>query len=199
MPNLPPKDQLLRRVSRHRTGWDDGPKPDRDPVGEGDESVWDYPRPPELRPAGPVAHSEPVIAEVIFDQKTLARSARAIRVCETAGAPVWYFPPEDVAVEMLVETDAISVCEWKGAAVYFTVVSGALKSEHAAFCYPDPLDDLGMGYGQIAGWFGFYPGRVEACFVNRERVRPQPGEVYAGWVTEAIKGPIKGNPGTGHW
>ena len=105
---------------------------------------------------------------------------------------------------MLAETDAVSVCEWKGAAVYYDAVhrdsaSGARRAEQAAFSYPDPLDDLGRGYARIAGWFGFYPGRVEACYVGEERVRPQPGGLYAGWVTKDIKGPVKGAPGTGHW
>ena len=213
LPYLPPKDQLLRRVARHRTGWDDGPKPRPDPAGPGEESVWDYPRPPEIRPAGPIpvgardgdthdggkGDAARIVAEVIFDRKTLARSDRALRVCETAGVPVWYFSPDDVATDLLVETASVSVCEWKGAAVYYDVVSGALRSHHAAFAYPDPLDDLGMGYERIAGWYGFYPARVEACFVNREQVRPQPGDLYAGWITNAIKGPVKGEPGTGHW
>ncbi|MEM1193131.1 MAG: DUF427 domain-containing protein [Pseudomonadota bacterium] len=211
MADLPSKDQLLRRVAVHRSGWGAGPKPPADPIGPGEESVWDYPRPPEVRPPGPIAAPNtkdvsmkmatggPVVATVIFDRKTLAKSHRALRICETAGAPVWYFPPEDVNLTMLVETDALSVCEWKGAAVYYDVVSHDLRARQAAFCYPDPLDDLGMGYGQIAGWFGFYPARVEACFVGREHVRPQPGDLYAGWVTDAIKGPIKGGPGTGHW
>ncbi|MEO1151216.1 MAG: DUF427 domain-containing protein [Pseudomonadota bacterium] len=207
MADLPPKEQLLRRVAAHRLNWDAGPKPARDPAGPGEESVWDYPRPPEVRapgpqtvgPQGPRADGAPLVASVIFNRKTLARSSRALRICETAGAPVWYFPPDDVDLTMLAQTDAVSVCEWKGAAVYYDVHSHDLRSRHAAFCYPDPLDDLGMGYSRIAGWFGFYPARVEACFIGREQVRPQPGALYAGWVTGAIKGPIKGDDGTGHW
>jgi len=53
-------------------------------------------------------------------------------------------------------------------------------------------------YEPIAGCYSFYPGRVE-CFVDNERVRPQPGFFYGGWVTNEILGPWKGEPGTEGW
>ncbi len=193
MPTLPDKNQLLRDVVPYRGKW--GPRPadvTPEPAEPGEESVWDYPRPPEVRPAlAP--------ARVVFDGRDLASSTRALRVVETAGAPVYYFPPEDVDETMLEAGADISVCEWKGAAVYYHAVSGDKRSENAAFAYPDPLDDLGCGFSRIAGWYGFYPGRVDACSVGDEAVSPQPGAIYAGWVTSSIKGPIKGAPGTGHW
>jgi uncharacterized protein (DUF427 family) len=118
---------------------------------------------------------------------------------ETAGAPVYLFPPDDVRMDLLQANDHVTACEWKGAAVHFDLVMPDLQVRDAAFAYPDPLDDLGQGYGRIAGWIAFYPARVEACFVGDEQVRPQPGGYYAGWVTDAIKGPIKGDPGTEGW
>ena len=51
----------------------------------------------------------------------------------------------------------------------------------------------------LRDYLAFYPGRVDGCFLDGERVRPQPGEFYGGWVTDDIKGPFKGEPGTGHW
>ncbi|MEM8770279.1 MAG: DUF427 domain-containing protein [Pseudomonadota bacterium] len=177
----------------HRDKW--GPLPadvTPEPAGPDEESVWDYPRPPAVRDA-------PAPARVVFDGREIAASRRALRIVETAGAPVYYFPPENVDVSVLRETNDISVCEWKGAAAYFDLVSGKKVSKHAAFAYPDPLDDLGEGYARIAGWYGFYPARVDACYVGDEKVHPQSGNVYAGWVTSKIKGPIKGAPGTGHW
>lgn len=183
----------MRRLAPHRESW--GPRPASvtpEPAGPGEESVWDYPRPPEVRDA-------PARARVLFAGETLADSTRALRIVETAGAPVYYFPPEDVARHMLEETGALSVCEWKGAAFYYDAVAGERRSRDAAFSYPDPLDDLGCGFDRIAGWFGFYPGRVDACYVGEETAAPQPGEVYAGWVTPDIKGPIKGAPGTQGW
>ena len=154
--------------------------------------MWDYPRPPAVREA-------PAPARVIFNGETLAASDRPLRVVETAGAPVYYFPPEDVALDRLEETGRLSLCEWKGAAVHYDAVSGARRSASAAFSYPDPLDDLGCGFSRIAGWFGFYPARVDACCVGGEKASPQPGDIYAGWVTAAIKGPVKGGPGAENW
>ncbi|MGF1544028.1 MAG: DUF427 domain-containing protein [Parvularculaceae bacterium] len=192
MTDLPPKAELLRAARARRGAW--GPRPDDvtpEPAGEGEESVWDYPRPPQIRRA-------PAPARVVFAGETIAQSASAVRVVETAGAPVYYFPPADVVGERLRITGGVSVCEWKGAAVYYDVVVGAEVAEKAAFAYPDPFDDPDCDFSAIAGWLGFYPGKVEA-YVGEERATPQPGGIYAGLVTKAIKGPIKGGPGTSHW
>lgn len=194
IPPLPSHETLLKDVPRGRSKW--GPPPVdlvREPVGPGEESVWDYPRPPEIREAdGPV--------EVEGAGHRLATSERALRVCETAGGPVYYIPPEDVATELLHPLGRldVTVCEWKGAAVHYDVRTPDLIIPKAAFAYPEPLDDLGRGFARIAGWFGFYPAKVK-CKVAGERVRPQIGNIYAGWITDRIKGPTKGGPGTSWW
>ena len=41
--------------------------------------------------------------------------------------------------------------------------------------------------------------RVSACFVNGERVKPQEGDFYGGWITSDIVGPFKGGAGTWGW
>ncbi|WP_428482927.1 DUF427 domain-containing protein [Pyruvatibacter mobilis] len=193
LPPLPDKDWLLAQVGPSRAAWDRSQRPARiEPAGPGDESVWDYPRPPELRPA-------PDRARVVHGGCEVAASDRALRMVETAGAPVYLFPPDDVRMDLLQANDHVTACEWKGAAVHFDLVMPDLRVRDAAFAYPDPLDDLGQGYGRIAGWIASYPSRVDACFVGDEQVRPQPGGYYAGWVTDAIKGPIKGDPGTEGW
>jgi uncharacterized protein (DUF427 family) len=190
---LPDKESLLRRVQPARAHWADGPKPGRiEPAGPGRESVWDFPRPPAVQDV-------PHRLRVLFAGETVADTIRGRRVIETAGAPVYYFPPEDVRTELLRETGPVTVCEWKGAAVHYDVVVGDRASPAAAFAYPDPLDDLGRGYPRIAGWFGFYPTKADACYVGAERATPQPGGYYAGWVTSAIAGPIKGEPGSEGW
>lgn len=193
MAALPDKAWLLARVGPARAAWADAPRPARiEPAGPGEESVWDFPRPPELRPA-------PAPVRVEHGGETIAGSGRALRMCETAGAPVYLIPPDDVNTSYLRETDYVTVCEWKGAAVHYDVVTAAGTAAHAAFAYPDPLDDLGRDYGRIAGWVAFYPARVDACFVGSERVTPQPGGYYAGWVTRTLKGPVKGGPGSEGW
>ncbi|ABC64032.1 DUF427 domain-containing protein [Erythrobacter litoralis] len=192
-PDLPDKRALLARVRGHRSGWDAGFRPPNlEKVGSGEESVWDYPRPPRLDPA-------PATVTVRQDNVIVAKSDRALDLKETAGAPCPYLPPADVETEWLVPNGRISLCEWKGAAVEFDLaMPGQPRVTGAAWSYPDPFDDLAEDYSRIAGWIAFYPSKL-ACFVGDERARPQPGGLYGGWITDRIKGPVKGEPGTGHW
>ncbi len=91
------------------------------------------------------------------------------------------------------------MCEWKGVAVHFDIAMPGGTVRDGAFTYPDPFDDLGQGYDRIAGWIAFYASRLDGCFIGTERVTPQPGGFYAGWVTQDLTGPIKGEPGSGGW
>lgn len=161
--------------------------PFADKPGAGRESVWDYPRPPRLE------HDARRI-EVRSGGRVLADSRRTYRVLETASPPTFYIPPEDVVVELLRPRPGGSVCEWKGTAIYWALQADNVAAEAIAWSYPDPMP----GFAAIAGYFSFYPGRVES-YVDGERVLPQPGGFYGGWVTGEIVGPFKGEPGTGHW
>jgi uncharacterized protein (DUF427 family) len=159
------------------------------PPGAGQESVWDYPRPPAVSPSARhvrVEHGGEVIAE----------STRALRVLETAGAPVWYLPRDDVRMDLLRAVPGRqTTCEWKGRASYFDIAVGDSIAPRAAWTYDQPLP----GYEAIAGHIAFYAGRVDAATVDGKRVRPQPGGFYGGWVTDDVVGPFKGEPGTEGW
>ncbi len=188
----PSNDALLRMVPRARDAWRSARRP-RTIVepGPGQESVWSFPRPPRV---------EPVAARVTvaFGDRVIAASGRAERVLETAGAPCYYLPPDDCDLTALARTPNWSVCEWKGVAWSYDVLAGGDRLTGAAWCYPDPLDDLGCGFARIAGWFAFYATRL-TCTIGSERVTPQPGGFYGGWVTAALTGPIKGSPGSEGW
>jgi len=186
------KDQLLAALLPYRKLRPRPPLSDIEPVGPGEESVWAYPRPP-------VVQSITATLRIVHGGVTIAETARAKRVVETSGAPVYYFPPDDVADGYLTPTDEKSACEWKGLATYFDLTVAGDTVASAAFCYPEPFDDLGMGYAEAAGWIAFYANRVDEAWVGNERARPQPGGFYAGWVTDAIKGPVKGEPGSEGW
>ena len=197
--SLPDLSTHLDEIRRHRAKWAQAPRPAAiEPVGPGEESVWDFPRPPRIETV-----SEPL--KVLFADTTIAETDQGLRIVETAGAPVYYFPPEDVAASFLQAVPELwTLCEWKGAAVYFDVVVGDRRSAQAAFAYPEPLDDLGQDdpdrdFARIAGWIGFNAARIDAAFIGEERVVPQPGGYYAGWVTKRLKGPIKGAPGSQGW
>lgn len=163
-------------------------KPRRIPPGPGQESAWDYPRPPRLE-----AIAESVRVE--FQGLVLAASTRALRLLETSHPPTVYIPREDVRMDFLHPSPGSSVCEWKGEARYFTILVAGSKSVNAAWSYPHPSPR----YGALAGMIAFYPGRVDACYWGEERVTPQGGDFYGGWITSRVVGPFKGEPGTWGW
>ncbi|MEO1659052.1 MAG: DUF427 domain-containing protein [Pseudomonadota bacterium] len=193
MAELPNDPAFRARLNAHRASWAKAPRPPGIEVpGPGQESVWDYPRPPEVREAG-------AALKVVFAGDVIAETTRGLKVCETAGAPVYHFPAADVRQEVLRPVPGTTFCEWKGEAAYFDIVVGGRSSAQAAYTYPDPIDDLGQGFDRIAGAIVFYAGRVDEAWVGDERATPQPGGYYAGWITSKITGPIKGVPGSEGW
>jgi uncharacterized protein (DUF427 family) len=156
--------------------------------GPGQESVWSYPRPPR------VERVEPRI-RVELDDRTLADTVQALRVCETASPPAYYIPRGDVEMGLLERSPRRSCCEWKGMAAYWSVRVGDSVVKDAGWSYPTPWP----GFEAIRDWIAFHPGRVDACWVGVHRVRPQPGSFYGGWITPNLVGPFKGSPGSEHW
>jgi uncharacterized protein (DUF427 family) len=162
--------------------------PDRTPPGPGQESVWDYPRPPRLEPFD--GH-----VRVVFNGVTLADTHDAKRVLETSHPPTFYIPPADVRWEHLQSASGSSMCEWKGAARYFDVEVDGRRAARAAWGYPEPTP----GFAALKDHLAFYAGPMDGCFVDGERVIPQPGGFYGGWITSGVVGPFKGVPGTRFW
>ena len=156
--------------------------------GPGQESVWDYPRPPRLEPTA--RH-----VQIVVNGETIADSRRAYRVLETSHPPVYYLPPEDVRTDLLAPTPRRTVCEWKGTAAYHTLTVGDRTLPDAAWSYPRPTP----AFAPIAGYLAFYPSKMDACLVDGVPVRAQPGDFYGGWITPEIVGPFKGDPGTRGW
>lgn len=152
----------------------------------GQESVWDYPRPPKLLPDGR-------LVEVYYGDQAVAWSRETSRVIETASPPSFYIPPKDVNWELLSFSAGRSICEWKGVAKYWKLSSNP-KVGVVGWSYSDPTP----AFEKIRDYISFYPA-VLACYVSGERVRAQPGQFYGGWVTNEIVGPFKGSPGTEYW
>lgn len=152
------------------------------------ESVWDYPRPPRVEPSQKLVRVE-------FAGEVIAETTHAYRVLETSHPPVYYIPPEDVRSEYLRPSRRHSYCEFKGRASYYDLAVGERVVADAAWYYADPEP----GYQAIRDHLAFYPGRVDACFVDEEQVAAQEGDFYGGWLTADIVGPFKGGPGTAGW
>ena len=156
--------------------------------GPGQESVWDYPRPPRLDKSDKKV-------KVIFNGETIAETVNAKRVLETSHPPVYYIPPGDVNMKYLEREQGSSYCEWKGQAHYYSVSVGDRTSKKAAWSYASP----NRRFQDIKDHIAFYPHKMDACFVDEEEVRAQEGSFYGGWITDDIVGPFKGGPGTMGW
>jgi uncharacterized protein (DUF427 family) len=154
---------------------------------EGQESVWDYPRPPRL-----VADPREVVVRA--GDVEVARTRHALRVLETAAPPTFYLPPDDVRTELLEPAAGSSWCEWKGAARYWDLVLPAGRIARVAWSYETPTEP----FAALRSHLAFYPALLD-CRVAGVRVAPQPGRFYGGWVTPEVVGPFKGEPGTEGW
>ena len=157
------------------------------------ESVWDYPRPPRLEPS-----SKRI--EIISAGVNIVDSSRAFRVLETSHPPVFYIPVVDIKASYLELATGSSFCEWKGAASYYNLRIGAHFVPEVAWFYPEPSQT----FATIKDHVAFYASRIQllesdGCFVNGERVVPQPGNFYGGWITNDIVGPFKGKVGSMGW
>ncbi|MBW4559717.1 MAG: DUF427 domain-containing protein [Mojavia pulchra JT2-VF2] len=162
--------------------------PQRIEPSPGQESVWDYPRPPRLEETN--KH-----IEIIFNEVKIVDTHNAKRVLETSHPPVYYIPPADIKMEYLFLTPQSSFCEWKGRAGYYTLRVGDKEVENAGWFYPNPTSNFASLKDHIA----FYAHIMDACYVDGEKVQPQPGNFYGGWITSDIVGPFKGSPGTWGW
>jgi uncharacterized protein (DUF427 family) len=152
------------------------------------ERVWDYPRPPAV-----VSCERRVRVEL--GGVVVADSRDALRVLETSHPPAIYVPPRDVRMDLLRPIRRSTVCEYKGRAAYFDVAAGDRVARAAAWAYPDPA----AGYEALRDHVSFYPGRMDACLLDDERVQAQAGDFYGGWVTADLVGPFKGGRGTAGW
>lgn len=155
--------------------------------GPGQESVWAYPRPPRLE-------RTPRRLRIEIDG-AFAETTRGWRVLETSHPPVYYLPQADIDMTRLLAGDGSSFCEFKGQARYFDYMYGARRIERVAWAYAQPS----RAFAELAHHLAFYASRVDACYVDDERVAAQAGDFYGGWITRDIVGPFKGAPGTSGW
>lgn len=163
-------------------------RPRPEPAGPGQESVWDYPRPPRL---------ETFEGEITVELggEVIAATRQAWRVLETSHPPTYYLPRSAFRDGVLRPAPGSSWCEWKGRARYFDLVTADRVARRAAWNYPDPSP----GFEAISDALAVMAADVDRCTVNGETVVPQEGGFYGGWITSAVVGPFKGGPGSAGW
>lgn len=163
-------------------------RPIRDVPLPGQESVWDFPRPS-------IAQAVTNHIRIIFGGELIADTRDAVRTIETSHPPSYYIPRENIAMQYLSPARRKTFCEWKGDATYFDLRVGETVAYDAAWSYGDPTPS----FRSLKDFIAFYPGLMDECYVDDERVRPQPGRFYGGWITSKVSGPFKGEPGTETW
>ena len=156
--------------------------------GPGQESVWDYPRPPRVE-------TSPELVEITLGGVVVARSRAALRVLETSHPPTYYLPRADFVAGALLPVEGSSYCEWKGAAAYLDVVGGDRVAAAAGWTYPTPS----RGFEVLRDHVAVMPAAVDRCTVDGQTVQAQQGGFYGGWITARVVGPFKGGPGTHGW
>ena len=164
------------------------PRPVPEPIAPGQESVWDYPRPPAIR-----VSDEQIV--VVLGGIEICETTTSWRVLETSHPPTYYLPRSAFRADALVPTSGQSFCEWKGQASYLDVVGGTKVAPRAAWYYPQPEP----AYAALRGHVAVYAGAMDRCLVDGEVVVPQPGGFYGGWITSAVSGPFKGVLGSTGW
>lgn len=164
-----------------------------DKPGPGQESVWDYPRPPAIEPCR-------TSIQVELGGRVIARTTSSWRVLETSHPPTYYLPAEAFEPGVLRPAQGASWCEWKGQAAYYDLVSGdpadgGTVAARAGWTYPSPTPR----FADLAGAVAVMAAAVDRCLVDDEVVQPQPGGFYGGWITSTVVGPFKGIPGSMGW
>ncbi|MGV8851551.1 MAG: DUF427 domain-containing protein [Rhodoglobus sp.] len=154
----------------------------------GQESVWDYPRPPRAEP-----RQERVIVKL--GGTVIVDTTDAVRVLETSHPPVYYVPISAFPSGVLMPVEGTTLCEFKGEAQYFDVVAEGVVAARAAWTYATPT----RGFESLETRVALYPSQMDSCEIDGEQVTTQAGDFYGGWITSSIVGPFKGGPGTAGW
>lgn len=151
--------------------------------------MWDYPRPPVVKPCHRGVRVE-------WAGEVLADSTDALRVLETSHPPTIYIPPSDVRLSLLTASDTRPTsCEFKGEARYLDAIVAGQRAQAVAWSYATPTE----GYEDLRDHVAFYPGRLDAAWLDDEPVQAQPGDFYGGRITDDLVGPFKRPPGTRGW
>ncbi|KAL9604004.1 MAG: hypothetical protein Q9219_000766 [cf. Caloplaca sp. 3 TL-2023] len=152
-------------------------------------NVHNFPRPPLLE-------KTPRHLQIKWNNHLIADTKDAYWVLETTHPPTYYLPSDSI-LSPLIRSPHSSYCEWKGRATYWSITNPSNTAEtvrNRIWSYTQPT----KGFESIKDYLSFYAGPWD-CYVDGERVEPQPGDFYGGWVTSDIEGPIKGGPGTWGW
>lgn len=119
-------------------------------------------------------YASPKQIRAVVSGDTLADSVRSVLMLEKDHLPVCYFPPEDVRLDLLVQSDHRTHCPIKGDATYWNLSAGGRKVENAAWSYERPVP----GAERIGSLLAFYWDWVDHWFEEDEEVFGHPRDPY---------------------
>ncbi len=99
----------------------------------------------------------PQRVRAVFNGETVADSKQALVVRETAHKPIYYFPRDDVRLDLMERTDHHTFCPFKGEASYWTLRCGNQRAENAVWSYEDPFEEV----AGLRDYMSFYGDTVE--------------------------------------
>ena len=143
------------------------------PFGDQGEKAFNF----EVRAPGDhilYFEASPRRVRVVFGGETVADSRRVKLMHETRYLPVYYFPEEDVRMDLLETTDHTTRCPFKGDASYWSVRVGEKVAENAAWSYPEPIETA----PPIAGYLAFYWRKMDHWYEEAEEVFVHPRDPY---------------------
>jgi uncharacterized protein (DUF427 family) len=110
----------------------------------------------------------------VFGGETVADSRRVKLMHEKGLLPIYYFPEEDVQMDLLEATDHTTHCPFKGDASYWSVKVGDRVADNAVWGYPEPLEDA----PPLADYLAFYWRKMDHWYEEDEEVFVHPRDPY---------------------
>lgn len=93
-------------------------------------------------------------------------TTNALILFETRHVPVYYIPRTDLATGLLMPSDHVTWCPFKGEASYWHVESGGRRAENAMWIYQRPYDEA----AHLADYAAFYWDRLDHWYEEDEEV-----------------------------
>jgi uncharacterized protein (DUF427 family) len=155
---------------------------------EEDEEIFVHPRDPYKR-VDVLASSRPV--RVVVGGQTVADTRRARFLFETRLPTRYYIPQEDVRMDLLVPSDKVTACPYKGKARYWSVKIGQELLPDIVWSYPEPIPEC----SKIKGYLCFFNEHVDEIAVDGVAV-PRPITPWSkDWKEKAatmadLRGPV---------
>ncbi|MDE2901305.1 MAG: DUF427 domain-containing protein, partial [Chloroflexota bacterium] len=104
---------------------------------------------------------------VMHNGEFIADSRRALLLFETRNVPAYYFPREDVRMDLMSPTELVTQCPYKGNAEYYSLSVGDSTVENVVWAYTSPFEDT---CPDISDYVAFYWGKMDHWFEEDEEV-----------------------------